>query len=91
MKTRGDLGIEALAEATAGYSGAELAALCREAGLQAIGRGLACGLAADQLVVCRQDLTAALAALRAKRCPTADSPLQAKLSKTKLSETLEVR
>jgi transitional endoplasmic reticulum ATPase len=32
MKTRGRLGIEALAEATAGYSGAELAALCREAG-----------------------------------------------------------
>lgn len=29
MKTRGRLGIEALAEATAGYSGAELAALCR--------------------------------------------------------------
>jgi transitional endoplasmic reticulum ATPase len=68
MKTRGALAIEALAEATAGYSGAELAALCREAGLQAIRRALACGLAADQLVVCRQDLHQALGALRAKRC-----------------------
>jgi AAA+ superfamily predicted ATPase len=68
MKTRGDLGIESLAEATAGHSGAELAALCREAGLQAIRKGLARGLAAHQLVVSRQDLTCALAALRAKRC-----------------------
>ena len=40
MKTRGRLRMEALAQATAGYSGAELAALCREAGLQAIRRGL---------------------------------------------------
>ena len=32
--------IDAIAEATAGYSGAELAAVCREAGLQAICRGL---------------------------------------------------
>jgi transitional endoplasmic reticulum ATPase len=67
MKTRGNLGIEALAEATAGYSGAELAALCREAGLQAIRRGLARGLTAHQLVVTRHDLHQALAALRAKR------------------------
>jgi SpoVK/Ycf46/Vps4 family AAA+-type ATPase len=43
MKTRGRLAIDALAEATAGYSGAELAAVCREAGLQAICRGLAKG------------------------------------------------
>ena len=67
MKTRGGLGIEALAEATAGYSGAELAALCREAGLQAIRRGLAHSLAAHHLFVSRQDLHQALAALRAKR------------------------
>jgi transitional endoplasmic reticulum ATPase len=67
MKTRGSLGMEALAQATAGYSGAELAALGREAGLQAIRRGLACGLAAHQLSVSRQDLHDAWAALRAKR------------------------
>jgi ATP-dependent 26S proteasome regulatory subunit len=75
MKTRGDLGNESLAEATAGYSGAELAALCREAGLLAIRKGLARGLAAHQLVVSRQDLTCALAALPAKRCqPSKSSP-----------------
>jgi transitional endoplasmic reticulum ATPase len=67
MKTRGNLRIEALAEATAGYSGAELAALCREAGLQAIRRGLARGLAAHQLGVSGSDLHQALAALRSKR------------------------
>jgi transitional endoplasmic reticulum ATPase len=68
MKTRVNLRMQALAQATAGYSGAELAALCREAGLLAIRKGLARGLAAHQLVVCRQDLHHALAALRAKRC-----------------------
>jgi transitional endoplasmic reticulum ATPase len=67
MKTRGDLSIEALAETTAGYSGAELAALCREAGLLAIRRGLACGLPAHQLAVSSLDLHHALAALSAKR------------------------
>jgi len=67
MKTRGDLRIEAVAEATAGYSGAELAALCREAGLQAIRRGLTQGQAAHHLVVSRSDLQQALVALRAKR------------------------
>jgi transitional endoplasmic reticulum ATPase len=72
MKTRRGLGIDALAEATAGFSGAELAGLCREAGLQAIRRGLARGLAARNLVVCGQDLQQALAALRAKR--VSDTP-----------------
>jgi SpoVK/Ycf46/Vps4 family AAA+-type ATPase len=64
------LGIETLAEATAGYSGAELAALGREAGLQAIRRGLARGLAAHHLAISNQDLQHALAALRAKRFST---------------------
>jgi transitional endoplasmic reticulum ATPase len=67
MKTRGHLRMESLAEATAGYSGADLAALCREAGLQAIRRGLARGLAAHQLRVSSQDLHHAFDALRAKR------------------------
>jgi hypothetical protein len=60
------LGKPFLARAAAGYSGAELAALCREAGLQAIRRGLARGLAAHQLVVSGSDLHRALASLRAK-------------------------
>jgi transitional endoplasmic reticulum ATPase len=74
MKTHGCLRIEALAEATAGYSGAELAALCREAGLQAIRRGLARGLAAHQLSVSGEDLLDALASLRAKRFAPSPQP-----------------
>jgi len=70
MRTRPGLRIEALAEATAGFSGAELAGLCREAGLHAIHRGLTQGIAARQLVVSGQDLSHALAAFRAKRVPT---------------------
>jgi transitional endoplasmic reticulum ATPase len=69
MKTRGNLRIDDLAEASAGYSGAELAALCREAGLQAIRRGLARGLAAHHVVVTGRDLGQALGALKAKRFP----------------------
>jgi transitional endoplasmic reticulum ATPase len=86
MKTRGRLKMEALAQATAGYSGAELAALCREAGLQAIRRGLARRLAAHQLFVSRQDLHHALAALRAKRFPS-ESPslLSAEIASTSLA------
>jgi AAA+ superfamily predicted ATPase len=67
MKTRGHLAIDALAEATAGYSGAELAAVCREAGLQTMGRGLTKGLAPHQVHVCRQDVNRALEALKSKR------------------------
>ena len=69
MKTRGDLRLEEVAEATVGFSGAELAALCREAGMQAIQRGLARSIAARRLAVSRQDLAGALAALRSKRVP----------------------
>jgi AAA+ superfamily predicted ATPase len=85
MKTRGFLRMEALAQATAGYSGAELAALCREAGLQAIRRGLARGLAANQLRISSQDLHDALAALWAKRfSPQPESPslLRAEIAST---------
>jgi transitional endoplasmic reticulum ATPase len=67
MKTRGRMDLDALAEATAGYSGAELAAVCREAGLQAIGRGLERGLTPHQVFVCHRDLTRALTALKSKR------------------------
>jgi hypothetical protein len=40
---------------------------CREAGLQTISRGLARGLAPHQVLVCHQDLTRALTALKSKR------------------------
>jgi SpoVK/Ycf46/Vps4 family AAA+-type ATPase len=66
--------LEALAEATAGYSGAELAALGRESGLQAIRRGLARDLAAPHLFVSGQDLQQTLAALRAKRYSPSHQP-----------------
>jgi SpoVK/Ycf46/Vps4 family AAA+-type ATPase len=58
-----------LAKATAGFSGAELAALCREAGIHAVQRGIAQGLEAPRLVVTRQDVYQALQTLRAKRVP----------------------
>jgi transitional endoplasmic reticulum ATPase len=67
MKTRRGVPVDALAAATAGYSGAELAGLCREAGLQAIRRGLAQGIAASRLAVGRADVRDALVAFRAKR------------------------
>ena len=67
LKTRRLLRVEELAQQTEGFSGAELAALCREAGLQAIQRGIARGVAARRLRVSRQDLRQALAALRTKR------------------------
>jgi ATP-dependent 26S proteasome regulatory subunit len=69
LKTRRALPVEALAKATDGFSGAELAALCREAGIHAICRGLAKGLAAPRLVVTRADVHQALKTLRAKRVP----------------------
>jgi hypothetical protein len=69
MRTRPVLRLEALAEATAGSSGAELAGLCRESGLDAIQWTLAQGIAARQVVVCGQDLRHAFAAFWAKRVP----------------------
>jgi AAA+ superfamily predicted ATPase len=69
MKMRRGLRSEALAEATEGFSGAELAALCREAGLHAIQRGLAQGIPARRLVISGSDLRHALVALRSKRVP----------------------
>jgi transitional endoplasmic reticulum ATPase len=62
-----DFRLDELVRETDGYSGAELAALCREAGLQAIQRGIARGVPANRLVVKRQDMSAALQALLAKR------------------------
>jgi transitional endoplasmic reticulum ATPase len=67
LKTRQPLRVEALAQATAGFSGAELAALGREAGMHAIRRGLAQGLEARRLLVTRHDVRLALQTLQAKR------------------------
>jgi AAA+ superfamily predicted ATPase len=69
MKTRRGLHSEALAENTGGFSGAKLAALCREAGLHAIQRGLAQGIPARKLVVSGSDFRHALVSLRSKRVP----------------------
>jgi AAA+ superfamily predicted ATPase len=74
MKTRRGLPSEVLADATAGFSGAELAALCREAGLHAIQRGLAHGTPAGKLVITGSDLRHALVALRNKRVPDGTQP-----------------
>jgi hypothetical protein len=57
---------------TAGHSGAELAAVCSEAGLQAICQELGRGLAPHQVFVCHQDVNGALAALRSKRLHAED-------------------
>jgi ATP-dependent 26S proteasome regulatory subunit len=67
LKTGRALSVEALARATAGFSGADLAALCREAGIHAIRRGIAQGTAATRLMVSGRDMCAALKTLRAKR------------------------
>src|SRR5262249_23847389 len=67
MRTRGRLDMDALAEATAGYSGAELTAVCREAGPQAIGRRPERRMAPHQVFVCRQDVNRALTALKSRR------------------------
>jgi AAA+ superfamily predicted ATPase len=67
LKTRRAIRVDEWAEQTEGFSGAELAALGREAGMQAIQRGLARCIPARRLVVTRQDVGCALAGLRAKR------------------------
>jgi transitional endoplasmic reticulum ATPase len=59
--------IHRLVKETEGMSGAELAGLCREAGTQAILRGLASGIAASEVRVTQDDLYAALKTWRSKR------------------------
>jgi AAA+ superfamily predicted ATPase len=56
-----------LVEQTAGYSGAELAALCREAGLVAVLRGIAAKIGPSRLRVSPVDLQQALHAWRGRR------------------------
>ena len=67
MKTSKRLDLDALAAVTEGFSGAELAAVLREAGLRAIERALAAAIPPEALVVEAADLEAALAAFRRKR------------------------
>jgi len=66
--------LDALADETEGYSGAEIAALCREAALVAIERvadehGAAANDHADDIAITRSDFDAALASVR----PAADA------------------
>jgi transitional endoplasmic reticulum ATPase len=67
IKKSSNLHLDQIVERTEGFSGAELAALCREAGLRVITRGLARGIPAARLAVGLRDLEAALEALKAKR------------------------
>ena len=67
MKRTGLFRVADWARQTEGFSGAELAALCREAGLQAILRGIAAGLTSDRVAVVPQDMDLALRLLRQKR------------------------
>jgi transitional endoplasmic reticulum ATPase len=67
IKTRSNLRLDHIVARTEGFSGAELAALCREAGLRVITRGLALGIPAARLAVGLGDLETALEALQAKR------------------------
>ena len=59
--------IHRLVKETEGYSGADLAGLCREAAMQAILRGLAAGIPAADMMVAQDDLQAAFEAWRSKR------------------------
>jgi transitional endoplasmic reticulum ATPase len=74
LKTLPGVGLQDLVEETAGFSGAELAALCREAGLTAIKRGLAEGIPPDSLTVSSRDLCQALEALRLRRLGIEEVP-----------------
>jgi SpoVK/Ycf46/Vps4 family AAA+-type ATPase len=67
IKTRPNLRLDHIVTRTEGFSGADLASLCREAGLRVITRGLALGIPAARLAVGLRDLEAALEALQAKR------------------------
>ncbi len=62
-----------MAEDTDGFSGADLAALCREAGLLAIRRAVRGHIPASSTSVLREDLVAAVRSIQGKRLST--SPL----------------
>ncbi len=56
-----------LARNTDGFSGAELAATCREAGLIAIRHGITAGITPKDLIITQEDLAKALEAILQKR------------------------
>jgi transitional endoplasmic reticulum ATPase len=67
MRLDKHVSIRRLVQETEGLSGAELAGICREAGMLAIVRGLAASQPADQVRVGQDDLQAAFQAWRQKR------------------------
>ncbi len=67
MKTAPKVDINAIAESTEGFSGAELAALSRETGLVAINRGLDDGIDLQHLMIIQKDVKIALESIRLKR------------------------
>jgi transitional endoplasmic reticulum ATPase len=67
LKFQGEAAVAWLAESTEGWSGAELAAVCREAGLVAIKRAVRTALPAEQVQVTSDDLRTAFTELGKKR------------------------
>ncbi|MBI5181012.1 MAG: AAA family ATPase [Nitrospirae bacterium] len=68
--------IEEVAEMTNGWSGAELAAICREAGLLAIKRAIAAGLPAQETKISKADMLAGFMAVHDKRKIAPELPPQ---------------
>jgi ATP-dependent 26S proteasome regulatory subunit len=67
LKFQGESALSWLAESTDGWSGAELAAVCREAGLVAIKRSVRAGLPADAVQITEADLRLAFTDFGTKR------------------------
>ena len=67
VKIGSDIDLSEIAAKTEGWSGAEIALLCREAGLAAIHRGLEAGISADELAVKAGDIENALQEIARKR------------------------
>ena len=70
MKVFEDFQFDDVATATEGFSGAELASLCREAGLNAIRRAVSKNLSPSELAVSRLDVFGAIDALKANGTST---------------------
>jgi len=67
LRTEIGVNLQELASLTDGFSGADLAGVCREAGLVAIRRALGQGMRPDEVRVSHEDLVRATDAIRAKR------------------------
>jgi transitional endoplasmic reticulum ATPase len=67
LKTAFLIDIQSIGKNTEGYSGAELAAVCREAGLLSILRGIDANIAPEKLLINQNDFLKALEEIRAKR------------------------